>query len=556
MTVLKSLWQKSWESHDRIKELLSFMSGRGKGEPPVGESGRMEKVSGKMTGTYREPSPDGRDFSRKQVVGLILGPLLFLIIYFLIPFEDLPATAKGVLAGTAWIATWWITEAIPIPVTSLLPIIIFPFAADIPVAEVTPNYGNNIIFLFLGGFIIALALERWNLHKRIAITIIDFIGTSPKRLMLGFMLATGVLSMWISNTATAMMMVPIGTAIIYQLSHLIDESPVENAKEQAERFSKGLMIAIAFSASIGGLGTIIGTPPNTILAGQLREIFDIDLSFAGWMAFGVPLSLVLLSIAWFYLVTFAFPLKLKKIPGGKEVIDGEKKALGKISADEKMVLTVFTLTALAWILRSFVLQEYVNPNINDAMIAITGAVVLFMIPSFKYQGVKLMNWDTAKNVPWGILILFGGGLAIAGGFTATGLDTWIGGQLTVLAGVQFILIVLAVTTLVIFLTEITSNTASATMLMPIMAAFAVAIDVHPFAMMIPAAVAASCAFMLPVATPPNAVVFGSGYLRMGDMVKAGIWMNLISVIVVVTFVMLLLPIAFGIDLQTFPGHLE
>ncbi|AOM84091.1 SLC13 family permease [Salisediminibacterium beveridgei] len=556
MIAVKNLWQKAWESHDRIKELLSFMSARGKGEPPSGDRGRMEKVSGKMTGTYREPSPDGRDFSRKQVVGLLLGPILFLLILLFLPAEDLPATARGVLAGTAWIATWWITEAIPIPVTSLLPIIIFPFAADIPVAEVTPNYGNNIIFLFLGGFIIALALERWNLHKRIAITIIDFIGTSPKRLMLGFMLATAVLSMWISNTATAMMMVPIGTAIIFQLSHLIDESPVENAKEQAERFSKGLMIAIAYSASIGGLGTIIGTPPNTILAGQLNELFGIDLSFAGWMAFGVPLSLVLLGIAWFYLVTFAFPMTLKKIPGGKEVIDGEKKELGKISADEKMVLTVFGLTALAWILRSFVLQEYVNANINDAMIAITGAVMLFLIPSFKYQGVKLMNWETAKNVPWGILILFGGGLAIAGGFTDTGLDVWIGSQLTVLAGIQFIVIVLAVTVLVIFLTEITSNTASATMLMPIMAAFALAIDVHPFAMMIPAAVAASCAFMLPVATPPNAVVFGSGYLKMGDMVKAGIWMNIISVLIVVVFVMLLLPVVFGIDLQTFPGHLE
>lgn len=556
MIAVKNLWQKAWESHDRIKELLSLMSGRGKGEPPVGERGRMEKVSGKMTGTYREPSPDGRDFSKKQIVGLILGPLLFLIIFILLPLEGLSTEGRGVLAGTAWIATWWITEAIPIPVTSLLPIIIFPFAADIPVGDVTPNYGNDIIFLFLGGFIIALALERWNLHKRIAITIIDFIGTSPKRLMLGFMLATAVLSMWISNTATAMMMVPIGTAIIFQLSHLIDESPVENAKEQAERFSKGLMIAIAFAASIGGLGTIIGTPPNTILAGQLRELFDIDLSFAGWMLFGVPLSLVLLSIAWFYLVTFAFPLKLKQIPGGKEVIDGEKRELGRISNDEKMVLTVFSLTALAWILRSFVLQEYVHPNINDAMIAIAGAVVLFMIPSFKYQGVKLMNWDTAKNVPWGILILFGGGLAIAGGFTETGLDLWIGSQLTVMAGVQFVVIVLAVTTLVIFLTEITSNTASATMLMPIMASFALAIDVHPFAMMIPAAVAASCAFMLPVATPPNAVVFGSGYLKMGDMVKAGIWMNLISILIVVTFIMLLLPLVFGIDLQTFPSQLE
>lgn len=553
MSTMKRLWNKSWESHYRIKDLLRFVSGRSGGEPPSEYKGRMEKASGKMTGTYREPSPDGRDFTPKQIVGLFLGPLLFFIILFFFQPEGLPLEARGVLAATTWIATWWITEAIPIPVTSLLPIILFPLVTNLGVGEVTPNYGDNIVFLFLGGFIIALALERWNLHKRIALTIINAVGTSTKRLMLGFMLATAFLSMWISNTATAMMMVPIGTAIIYQFSHLIDDRKVKNAKQQEDQFAKGLMIAIAFSASIGGLGTIIGTPPNTILAGQLREIFDVDLSFANWMLFGVPLAAVLLIIAWLYLITFAFPMKMKEIPGGREVVQNERKALGPMSPDEKVVLTVFTLTALAWISRSFVLQEYVHPNIDDTLIAITGALVLFLIPSFKYQGVKLMNWHTAKDVPWGILILFGGGLAIAGAFGDTGLDVWIGEQLTVLVGVQFIVIVIAVSIFVVFLTEITSNTASATMLMPIMASLAYAIDVHPFAMMVPAAVAASCAFMLPVATPPNAVVFGSGYLKMGDMIKAGFWMNIIAVAALVTFVTLLLPIVFGIDLTTFPG---
>ncbi|PYZ93413.1 anion transporter [Salipaludibacillus keqinensis] len=553
MMTIKRLWNKAWDSHYQAKDLLLFMSGRSGGEPPSDQKGRMEKASGKMTGTYREPSPDGRDFTTKQIVGLFLGPLLFFFILFFFQPEGLSFEARGVLAGTVWIATWWITEAIPIPVTSLLPIILFPLVTTMEVGEVTPNYGDNIVFLFLGGFIIALALERWNLHKRIALTIINTIGTSTKRLMLGFMLATAFLSMWISNTATAMMMVPIGTAIIYQFSHLIDEKTVPNAKQQEEIFAKGLMIAIAFAASIGGLGTIIGTPPNTILAGQLREIFDVDLSFANWMMFGVPLAAVLLIIAWVYLITFAFPMKMTEIPGGREVVDNERKALGPMSADEKMVMTVFSLTAIAWILRSFVLQEYVHESIDDTMIAITGALVLFLIPSFKYQGVKLMNWHTAKDVPWGILILFGGGLAIAGSFGETGLDEWIGEQLTVLVGVQFIVIVLAVTVLVVFLTEITSNTASATMLMPIMASLAYAIDVHPFAMMVPAAIAASCAFMLPVATPPNAVVFGSGYLKMGDMIKAGFWMNLIAIIGIVTFVMLLLPIVFGIDLTSFPG---
>ncbi|WP_147803964.1 SLC13 family permease [Alkalicoccus halolimnae] len=558
MSTIKTLWEHAWRSHDRIKEMVAFMTfqsdGSGGGRPPSDDSKQMKKASGKMTGPYkRQPSSDGRDFNTKQKVGLILGPLLFFIILFFFQPAELSAEARGILAATVWIATWWITEAIPIPATSLLPIIIFPLVTNLEVGEVTPNYGDGIVFLFLGGFIIALALERWNLHRRIALFIINGVGTSTKRLMLGFMLATGFLSMWISNTATAMMMVPIGTAIIFQFSELLKDSDIENVKEEEAKFSKGLMIAIAFSASIGGLGTIIGTPPNTILAGQLSEIFDFDLSFAQWMMFGVPLAAVLITIAWIYLVTYAFPMKLKEIPGSRRVIQDERTELGKMSPDEKIVMTVFTLTAVAWILRSFVLQPYVHENIDDTMIAITGALVLFLIPSVRYQGVKLMNWDTARNVPWGILILFGGGLAIAGAFGDTGLDAWIGEQLTVMVGVQFLIIVLAVTALVLFLTEITSNTASATMLMPIMAALASAIDVHPFATMIPAAVAASCAFMLPVATPPNAVVFGSGYLRMGDMIKAGFWMNLIAIVVIVTFVMLLLPVVFGIDLTSFPG---
>ncbi|AJD89839.1 anion transporter [Jeotgalibacillus malaysiensis] len=556
MENVKRLWQRSWDSHDRIKELLLFKPNMGQDGPASDDPDRMAKASGKLTGTYRQPSPEKRDFSAKQKVGLFLGPLLFMMLMMFFNPEGLSPEAKGVLAGTVWIATWWITEAIPIPATSLLPIILFPLAAGVGVGEVTPNYGDPLVFLFLGGFIISLALERWNLHKRIALGIISFVGTSTSGIMLGFMAATGFLSMWISNTATAMMMVPIGTAIIFQMSSLIGEGSVKNAEAEKDKFAKGLMIAIAFSASIGGIATIIGTPPNTILAAQLRAIYDIDLSFAQWMLFGVPFAVVMILFAWVYLIKFAFPMELKKIPGGKEVIKNERAALGKMSADEKMVAVVFGTTALAWILRSFVLQEYVSPAIDDTMIAITGALVLFLIPSFQYQGVKLMNWETAKNVPWGILLLFGGGLAIAGGFGATGLDVWIGEQLTVLQGVQFIVIIAVVSLVVVFLTEITSNTASATMLMPIMAALSVAVDVHPFAVMVPAAVAASCAFMLPVATPPNAVVFGSGYLKMIDMVRAGIWMNIAATIALVAFVILLLPLVFGIDLTSFPDALR
>ncbi|WP_404407164.1 SLC13 family permease [Jeotgalibacillus malaysiensis] len=556
MENVKRLWQRSWDSHDRIKELMLFKPNMGQDGPTSDDPDRMAKASGKLTGTYRQPSPEKRDFSTKQKVGLFLGPLLFVMLMMFFNPDGLAPEAKGVLAGTVWIATWWITEAIPIPATSLLPVILFPLAAGVGVGEVTPNYGDPLVFLFLGGFIISLALERWNLHKRIALSIISFVGTSTSGIMLGFMAATGFLSMWISNTATAMMMVPIGTAIIFQMSSLISEGSVKNAEGEKDKFAKGLMIAIAFSASIGGIATIIGTPPNTILAAQLRAIYDIDLSFAQWMLFGVPFAVIMILFAWVYLIKFAFPMELKNIPGGKEVIKKERAALGKMSADEKLVAVVFGATALAWILRSFVLQEYVSPAIDDTMIAITGALVLFLIPSFQYQGVKLMNWETAKNVPWGILLLFGGGLAIAGGFGATGLDVWIGEQLTVLQGVQFIVIIAVVSLVVVFLTEITSNTASATMLMPIMAALAVAVDVHPFAVMVPAAVAASCAFMLPVATPPNAVVFGSGYLKMIDMVRAGIWMNFAATIALVAFVILLLPLVFGIDLTSFPDALR
>ncbi|QQK78405.1 DASS family sodium-coupled anion symporter [Salicibibacter cibarius] len=522
------------------------------GGSAMGKNGRMEKASGKMTGG--QPPKSGREISKKRAIGLILGPLLFFIVLFFFQPEGLTPEARGVLAGTVWIATWWITEALPIPVTALLPIILFPIVTSIEVGEVTPNYGDDIVFLFLGGFVIALAIERWNLHKRIALTIISLIGTSTKRIVLGFMVATGFLSMWISNTATAMMMVPIGTAIIFQVSQSLRDGDIKDAESQENQFAKGLMIAIAMSASIGGLGTIIGTPPNTILAGSLNEIFDFDLSFASWMMFGVPLAAILLTLAWIYLVNFAFPMKLKHIPGGKELIQEQRTGLGKMSPEEKMVLTVFTITALAWISRTFILEDII-PGIDDTMIAITAAVALFIIPSKTYKGDKLMTWHAAKDVPWGILILFGGGLAIAGGFQDSGLDVWIGEQLTMLQGVEFIFILLGVTVLVIFLTEITSNTATATMMMPIMASLAVAMAVHPFALMVPAAVAASCAFMLPVATPPNAVVFGSGYLKIGDMIKAGFWMNIIAIVVLVILVMFLLPAVWGIDLTVLPEGL-
>src|SRR5699024_3703543 len=338
------------------------------------------------------------------------------------------------------------------------------------------------------GFMIALAMEKWNLHRRIALTIISIIGTNTDRIVLGFMVATGFLSMWISNTATAMMMVPIGLAIIYQFSDALKDDPNVDTTPENFTFGKALMLGIAYSASLGGISTLIGTPPNTLLAGAIDTMYGIKLSFAKWMLFGVPLAWTFLLIAWFYLVKIAFPTKIKHIPGGKTVIDNQRYELGRASTEEKLVLTVFTLAALSWITRSFLLQEFI-PGISDGVIAISFAVLLFVIPSVNKRGDFLLDWDTAVKLPWGILLLFGGGLAIAAGFVESGLSEWIGSQLSGLQGVSLLLVIAIVVGLVIFLTEITSNTATASMMFPIMAALAVALGFHPFALMIAAGVA-------------------------------------------------------------------
>ncbi|MDX8343342.1 DASS family sodium-coupled anion symporter [Rossellomorea sp. YZS02] len=531
--MVKRAWGTLWSWNRDVKETLQFFTS---GSTPV--NGTME--------IDRKPEPTANP---RQTIGFVLGPLLFMLILLFFSPEGLSKEAVAVLAGTVWIAVWWITEAIPIPATSLLPIILFPVTGALQSGEVTSAYGDGTIFLFMGGFIIAIAMEKWNLHKRIAMNIILLIGTSTERIVLGFMLATGFLSMWISNTATAMMMLPIGTAVVYQ----VNESLQKKGAKRTGHFSKVIMLGIAYSASIGGLGTLIGTPPNTIFAAVIKQLYGIDFSFAKWMLFGVPLAAILLMVTWWYLIKVAFQLKIKELPGGREIVEKENYSLGRISFEEKLVLTVFVATALCWITRSFLLNEWI-PSLDDTIIAITGALVLFLLPGRKQS--RLMNWDDAKKLPWGILLLFGGGLAIAKGFKETGLAEWIGKQLTVLDGISFIIILVAVTAFVIFLTEITSNTATATMMFPIMAALAAALDVHPYSLMVAAGLAASCAFMLPVATPPNAVVFGSGYIKMGDMVKAGVWLNLISIVFITLLIYFVMPIVWGVDLGGFPENMK
>ena len=479
--------------------------------------------------------------SRK--IGLYLGPILFILTRFFLELEGLSDQANAVLASTLWITIWWITEAIPIAATSLLPIILFPLSGALPLADTTSSFGHRFVFLYLGGFILALAIQKWNLHKRIALNIIKVVGTNVQKIILGFMVATAFLSMWISNTATAVMMLPIGIAIIKQMKDLKNTSEDENLI-----FGKALMLSIAYSASIGGIATLIGTPPNLVFAGIIQETYNIEISFLKWFQFGLPISILLLAISWVYLTKVAFKFKQNEFNKGKEEINRQLEELGSISYEEKIVLSVFVLTGLAWILRTYLLNKFI-PNLDDSIIALISGISLFLFQANNQEGKKekIMNWEDAVKLPWGILLLFGGGLAIAQGFQSSGLANWIAENLTQLNDFSLFIILLVLITAVNFLTEITSNLATTAMLLPILAPTAVTLGVHPYILMVGATLAASCAFMLPVATPPNAVVFGSNYLKISDMVRVGILMNIISIIIIFMMVYFILPILWNFN---------
>lgn len=471
-------------------------------------------------------------------IGLVLGPTIFIVVLNFFHLEGLSKEAIAILACTLWIAIWWITEAIPIAATALLPIVLFPLSGGLELSQTTSSYGHKFVFLFLGGFILAIAIEKWNLHKRIALHIINLVGTNIVNIILGFMIATAFLSMWISNTATAVMILPVGIAVVLQLQD--NPNTIEN---ENSIFSKALMLAIAYSASIGGMASLIGTPPNLVLAGILEKSYDIELTFAKWFSFGFPISIILLIIAWLYLTKFAFKFKLREFPGGISEIKKQLEKLGKISFEEKMVLAVFLITAVAWISRSLFLNQIV-PTIDDTIIAIISAIILFILPSRnKYEA--LLSWSDAVKLPWGILILFGGGMAIALGFENSGLALWLGEQLKLLETIPLIILLLFIIGFVNFLTEITSNLATTAMLLPVLVSLANATGIHYNYLLVGATVAASCAFMLPVATPPNAVVFGSGYLKIKDMLKVGILMNMMSIILLTLIVYFILPLLWG-----------
>ena len=490
----------------------------------------------------------GRPLSLRQQVGLVLGPLLFLALVFWGGPADLPTAGRMVIASVAWIATWWISEAIPIAVTSLLPLVLFPLTGALSIQAAAAPYANPNVFLFLGGFIIAVCIERHGLHRRLALTIIAAVGTSPSRLILGFMASTAFLSMWISNTATTMMITPIGLAVILELARLIQAEGIEGIDVRQGQFAFGtcLMLSIAYSASIGGIATLIGTPPNIVFAGIAQEMFGVSIGFGQWMAYGLPISLVMLVVAWLYMTRVAYPSKLRHLPGGRELMRGQLRELGPMSRAEKAVAAIFGGVALAWITRSLFL-EAVFPMLTDAGIAVIGAVVTFLVPVDLRRGEFLNDWETASRLPWGILLLFGGGLSLAGAVQQTGLADWLGARLAVLQGLPPLLVLLAVIGAVIFLTEMTSNIATTSMTLPIMAAMAAGMGIHPFLLMIGTATAASCAFMLPVATPPNAVVFSSGYVTIPEMAKAGLALNLISIVLITLAARYWLPLVWGIS---------
>lgn len=476
--------------------------------------------------------------SLSQLVGLILGPAIFVILWISAPPVGLSKAGMMVGASTLWIAIWWLTEAVPIYLTALLPLVLFPLSGALDVKTTAPPYGSWLVWLLFCGFALAAAIERWGLHRRIALRIILTTGTAPDRIILGFMLATFALSMWISNTATTVMMVPIGMAVATTLSG----APGGDDDD----FGRALMLSIAYSASIGGMSSLIGTPTNLIMASAVSDIFDLEITFQHWLIVGLPTGLILLSFAWVYLTRIAYSFYGQSAKAGRSRIEEQYRELGPPSKAEVRVGLVFGLVALGWIRRSALVKFL--PFLNDTTIGLIGVFALFLLSSgSKVQHPKpgeatLLDWATVQKIPWGVLILIGGGLAIAGGFTKTDLAEWIGQQLNILEFLPPLILILLLVTAVNFLTEITSNMATASILMPILAVTAQAVGIEPLVLMAAATLAAGCAFMLPVATPPNAVVFGSGYLNIPDMAKVGLRMNLFSIVIITLLAFFWIPL--------------
>ncbi len=484
-------------------------------------------------------------FGLRQWSGWILGPGALLATLLLPAPEGLSPEGWRTAGAATLMAVFWICESVPIPVTALLPLVLFPALHLGDIRETAAPFANPIIYLFLGGFLIALAMQRWNLHRRVAINLIGAMGTRPARLVAGFLLASAAVSMWVSNTATALMMLPIALSIVQLL-------PAEGRGSRAHaQFASALMLAVAYGATTGGMATLIGTPPNALLAAYVGKVYGFSIGFGQWMLLGVPVMLVALPIVYLVLTRVSFKLDGGEIPGMAGLIGAERARLGTWSRGEIGVLVVFVLTALGWIFQPLLAKSV--PLLTDTTIAVTGGLLLFFIPINLRRGEFLMNWEATKGLPWDVLLLFGGGLSLAGNIEKHGLSRYLGSLCAGLDGVPMVAILCVVCFGILMLTELTSNTATAATFLPIAAALALSLGENPLLFLIPTALAANCSYMLPVGTPPNAIVFGSGHVTLPQMARAGMWLNVLLVPIIIGLVLLLGRWVFGIEAGVVPG---
>jgi sodium-dependent dicarboxylate transporter 2/3/5 len=471
----------------------------------------------------------GADIARR--VGLFLGPILFAVLLFLNPF-GLPAGKQEVLAVFCWMLAWWVTEAVPLAVTALLPMLLFPLTGVMTLDEAVVPYSNKVIYLFFGGFILALGLEEHNLHKRIALKIIGLTGVSPNRLILGFMLATAALSMWISNTATAVMMLPMAISVLNLLMRDTETSSID--PKALKRFSAALVLSIAYGANIGGMATVIGTPPNLAMRSIFSRQLGIEISFFQWMIWALPITLVLLLTVYLLFLLFVSSMNEFNVDDTKKIFDEERKILGSRTTAQTRMLLVFLITACCWMGRDLIVRLFPGLPLTDEAIALIAAISLFVIPADWQQNRSLLNWEATRRLPWGMLLLFGGGLCLADGFQRTGVLASLVDSFLHLGQGHVLLTVFLLTAIALYATEVMSNVALVNVLIPIIAAIAVKMEIAPIEFAFPATLASSCAFMLPIATPPNAIVFSSGQITVRQMVWIGFWLNLVSLAIIVS----------------------
>lgn len=470
-------------------------------------------------------------------------------IYALLGGTELNADARLIASVAGLMAVWWMTEAIPLAATSLLPIVLFPALTERTVAETTASYASPIVFLFLGGFLIAIAMEKWGLHRRIALFTLARVGVSPRRIILGLMIATGFLSMWVSNTATTLMMLPIGFSVLALVSGKgmavpsTSSDAAESDDPDVAQFGTCMVLAIAWSASMGGLGTLLGSPPNAIIAGYASDQLGITIGFVDWMLLGVPLSATFILIGWMLMTRALYRFELDEVPGGKALINAEIAKLGSINRGESMVALVFMGAAILWVVPGLLAEvpriAEAAPwlgSLNDTAIAIAAGLALFLLPADD-NGTMVLEWNDAEvGLPWGVLLLFGGGLSLAGAVAGTGLDDWFGQQVSGLASLPVIILIACVVAIVLFLTEVTSNTATAATFIPVLGGVALGVGLEPMGLLVPAALAATCAFMLPVGTPPNAIAFSTGTVTIAQMARGGLVLNLVGIALITAFV--------------------